>query len=169
MKEKIKTEMKSWLIVLVIGIIGGFLLTNYVVKVAKISGESMADTLKHGEIGITSVFKAKFLNIKRFDIVVINEKSEGYWIKRVVGLPNEKLEYRQGVLYINDQKIDEPFLNKKYLGNIAPIQLKENEYYVLGDNRDNSTDSRVIGPVMKKDIESAGFFVILPLNKVGIK
>lgn len=169
MKEKIKTELKSWIIVLAIGIIGGFVLTNYVVKIAKINGESMAETLKHGEVGITSVFKAKFSTIKRFDIVVINEKSEGYWIKRVVGLPNEKLEYRQGTLYINDQKIEEPFLTTKYLGNIAPIQLKENEYYVLGDNRDHSTDSRVIGPVTKNDIESVGFFVILPFNKVGSK
>lgn len=169
MKKKIIGEIYSWLMIALIGIFVGFLLNRFVVKVAKIQGNSMENTLMHNELGLTSVFHAKFLKINRFDIVVIDEAEQGHWIKRVVGLPNETLEYRNGKLLINQKEIAEPFLNKPFLGNVAKITLKENEYYVLGDNRDHSTDSRVIGPIHKDAITSSGFFVIYPMNKVGFK
>lgn len=168
-KDKLIKEIRSWIITIIVGLGVALFVNAFVLRTAKIQGSSMAETLKDGEFGITSVFHAKFLNVKRFDIVVIDEQELGYWVKRVVGLPNDTIEYRSGVLYVNQEKIDESFLNKSFDESIAPIQLKEDEYYVLGDNRKFSTDSRVIGPIKKESIKSVGFFVLWPLNKIGVK
>ncbi len=169
MKKKILKEIKSWVVTIIISIVVVLFLNHFILRTAKVEGNSMFSTLHNGDLGITWVFKAKYLDIKRFDIVVIDEKEQGNWIKRVVGLPNETLEYRQGKLYINNQEVEESFLEEEFLGNFPKITLKENEYFVVGDNRNYSTDSRMIGPIHRNAIKSSGFFVLYPFNRFGVK
>lgn len=169
MKSKIADEIKSWILTIIISVIIVVFLNFFILRTARVEGSSMDATLQDGDLGITWVFKAKYLEIKRFDIVVIDEKEKGNWIKRVVGLPNETVEYQNGKLLINDKEVEEPFLTHRFLGNAPKITLKENEYFVVGDNRNNSTDSRVIGPVKKDEIKSSGFLVIYPFHRFGVK
>ena len=122
----------------------------------KIQGSSMYPTLKHNQIVIVS--KKKF-DIKRKDIIItFSLKNSGDQIvKRVIGLPNEKLQIKNKKIYINDKLIDEPYvtwitedeMDTKFED---PIIIPDDCYFVLGDNRDASYDSRQGGYVNKKDI-----------------
>lgn len=168
MKKKTWYELRSWILSALFALAIIFLLNNFVLKTAKVSGISMANTLHDGDFGVTWVYPAKMGNIKRFDIVVIDEKDEGLWIKRVIGLPNDTVEYKEGKLLINDQEMGESFLSEPFLGTVPKITLKENEYYVMGDNRNHSKDSRIIGPVSRQNILSTGFVVMYPFNHFGV-
>jgi signal peptidase I len=113
--------------------------------------------------------------IKRGDIVVLlfpNDPSKSY-IKRVIGLPNEKIEVRDGKLFIDGQLMDEPYLDSEYIGRdstTAPIEITSHHYFVMGDNRNNSSDSRSWGLVPEKYIYGKAIFryyPFMPLERVG--
>jgi signal peptidase I len=99
------------------------------------------------------------------------DNSSVNYIKRIVGLPGDRVEIKDGSIYINSQKIDEPYLTSneqtKTVAKDLDIKLKEDEYFVLGDNRNHSRDSREIGPVPKQNIVSKIWVRLLPLNSVN--
>lgn len=111
-----------------------------------IEGTSMFPSLNHGDICLS-------VNIahSRNDIVIIDKKDR-LLVKRVVGHPLDKVTITNGLLFINGVLSKEHFLLNEFTSGIVDIQLSEDEYFVLGDNRDTSNDSRTFGPVLKKDI-----------------
>lgn len=126
-------------------------------------GSSMESTLANGEFGLADKQIFKLTSLKRFDIVVIQNNDEKI-IKRVIGLPNETITYSNGVLRVNGYKVEENFIDEDSKKNTnrneeISITLKKDEYYVLGDNRKISYDSRNFGPIKKENIE-AKLFVI---------
>lgn len=138
-----------------------------------INGNSMYPTLKDGEFAITGVVNRYISGIKRFDIVSVYSESEGKNLtKRVIGLPGETLQYRNDVLYIDGNSIDEYFLDEDYISeqtkdntidfteDFGPIKLKGDEYFLCGDNRRISKDSRVLGPFKEEDILTKGMFIL---------
>ena len=163
MKEKnwVK-ELLPYIIILIIVI----LIRSFIVTPVRVSGESMFDTLDGGEIMILN----KLGNIKRYSMVVANividDKQDDTIIKRVYGLPNEKIKCEKGIIYINDKKIED-FYAYGTTFDFEEVKLGEDEYFLLGDNRMVSLDSRYVGPVHKKDIEGTTSFVIFPFNKFG--
>lgn len=104
--------------------------------------------------------------INRFDIVVV-ESNGKYIIKRVIGLPGESIMYSDNKLYINGKVIEDNY-SKSETENFENVILKDNEYFVMGDNREVSKDSRVIGPVNIKNIKGKTNLVIFPFSKLGI-
>ena len=112
----------------------------------------------------------RFNNIKRFDIVVINTQDDKI-IKRVIGLPGETLKFENNVLYINGQEVKETFLKEETkdfdIRNLSYDKIPSDCYFVMGDNRDNSKDSRMIGCVKKKQITGKANLVIFPLKDKG--
>lgn len=152
----------DWLFVL--GTITTFLLLRvFVFFPAVVSGRSMAPTLATGDRGIVLMHKQP----KRFDIVTLDshDAEEKIYIKRVIGLPGDHVRYQDGVLTINEKTYKEPYLDrdlvfdtngKNLTGNIN-VDVPKGAYFVLGDNRGNSNDSRNIGFIDKKDID--GVFV----------
>jgi len=113
------------------------------------TGKSMEPTLKEGQ---TLTYQAVQLSgVQRGDILVI-QKDDQKMVKRLIGLPDEAIEIRDGVVYINDQAIEEPYLFEPATESFAKITLANDEYFVLGDNRNNSNDSRAFGPVKAADI-----------------
>ena len=133
----------------------------------RIVGHSMHPTLENHQVGLTFIIGKQF-GIERFDVVTVEINGEAI-IKRVIGLPNETLEYKDNKLYINDEVVEEPFLDTKYKEDVETrtelpftyrlkkVQLKQDEYYLMGDNRPRSQDSRFFGPIKEEDIMSKGF------------
>lgn len=146
----------------------------FLIRPVYVHGDSMHPTLNDGEIGFTNMIDLKLNDIKRFDIVsVYNEDEDKILTKRVIGLPNETLEYKEGKLYIDGVVIEESFLDDEYIkkqtndgsllftSDYGPIILNEDEYFLCGDNRLISKDSRISGPYKKEDIISKYFYSVL--------
>lgn len=142
-----------------------------------VSGASMYPTLHNGDRMILS----KIGDINRFDVVVLKAPDENVeYIKRVIGMPGDTLELKQGVLYINGKKIEQPFINTEALQKqtvfiddftlqslIGETKIPEGKYFVMGDNRGVSRDSRMIGLIDRKAIEGKAVFTIWPMNQFG--
>ena len=105
----------------------------------------------------------KINKLERFDIVVI-ETGDTYIIKRVIGLPGETIKYQDGKLYINGKKMKDPYYKNENTSDFESVKIPENHYYVLGDNRSDSIDSRIIGPVSLDNIKGTTKLVIFPFN-----
>ena len=166
--EKIAKTLLPYIIIIVVII----LLRLFVITTISVSGTSMSPTLKDGDVMLLSKLHYNFNEIKRFDIIVVHHKGEDI-IKRVIGLPGEKVEYIDNVLYINGEKVDEPFEHKKTddfnLSKWNTEVVPENSYFVVGDNRTDSYDSRYFGFVSRNDIAGMANITIFPFNRIGIK
>ena len=147
-----------------------FVILKFLLFPCVVDGRSMNPTLQDGDRGYSFII-TKIIGIKRFDIVVINVGSDGEdknIVKRVIGLPNDTIEYKDNQLYINDV-----FVKEEYLGDVHTedfiVTLAEDEYYCLGDNRDISKDSRYYGPFSSDQIISTNMFIISPKEDFGVK
>lgn len=163
MKEKYK-EILSYIIIIVVVL----LIKHYVITPIKVNGNSMNNTLKNKDIMILDKISYRFQEIKRFDIVVI-KKGNDYLIKRVIGMPGETVEYKNNKLYINGKNIDEKFIHEKTNDFIMEEKIPDDCYFVVGDNRPVSNDSRYIGVINKKDILGKTSLVIFPFSRFGVK
>lgn len=153
-KNKVTGFVKEWGWCFVLGVVLPLIVTSIFTKI-NVSGNSMLPTYHENE----KLFLSKIGSIKNQDVVVIDCESEGeefYIIKRVIAVPNDKLRISGNDVFVNESKISEEYIkdanwNEDHLFDIEMI-LNENEYYVMGDNRLSSMDSRYIGPVFEKNI-----------------
>lgn len=130
----------------------------------RVNGTSMYPTLQDKEFMILNKISLK-QGINRFDIVVVQENNK-YIIKRVIGLPGESVMYKDNKLYINGKAVEDNY-SKTTTNDFDNVILGENEYFVMGDNRAVSSDSRIIGPVNIKNIKGKTNLIIFPFNKIG--
>lgn len=159
------------LVVLVITL----LIVKYVGQRTVVVGHSMETTLSDGDSLIVDKISYRFKDPKRFDIIVFpfEYKEETYYIKRIIGLPGEKVRIdREGVIYINGEVLEENYGSERIKDPgtaIDEITLGDSEYFVLGDNRNHSSDSRTpsVGLIKKKDIIGRAAVRIYPFNKMG--
>ena len=142
-----------------------------------VSGASMYPTLHNGDRMILS----KVGDIHRFDVVILKAPDENVeYIKRVIGMPGDTIEMKSGVLYINGKKVDQPFINTEVLAKqtvfmddftleslTGESKVPEGKYFVLGDNRGVSKDSRMIGFIDRSAIEGKAVFTIWPFGRIG--
>ncbi|MSS63065.1 signal peptidase I [Velocimicrobium porci] len=150
-------------------------LYHYVGQQVEVSGSSMEQTLSDGDRLILEKLSYHFDKPKRFDIIVFRPQEAErnlYYIKRIIGLPGETVKIENGYIYINGKKIKENYGNGTILESglaSETIRLKEGEYFVLGDNRNNSQDSRSpkVGNVEADAIVGRVFIRIWPLSEVG--
>ena len=148
-----------------------FLLMKFVLIPCVVEGSSMNPILQSNDFGYSFVV-TRNLGIERFDTVVISldgNRDSKLLVKRVIGLPGEKVEYRHNHLYINGEYIEEPFLGELAVTEDFSVELGEDEYFCLGDNRTVSRDSRFYGPFGKKNLISTHMFVIFPFSSFGYK
>ena len=142
---------------------------SFVITPIEVDGTSMYSTLDNNEILLLKKYDKKY---KRFDIIVFKHGKDRL-IKRIIALPGEKVVYKNNKLYINDKYIKEPFLKNNQitydfdLKMIGYKKVPKGYYFVLGDNRTNSTDSRIIGPISINDIQGKTNFAIFPFKRFG--
>lgn len=172
MSENIKAEILSWIKLIVTAFILAFLLKTFIFQIAFVKGPSMEPTLYQGQILIVSKLSYRIGDPKRGEIVVINDRLENKdLIKRVIGMPNEVLEIKEGHIYIDDEVLSPDYtVVPTYENGFEKSKTMEDEYFVLGDNRVESRDSRsnTLGFVKRKNIIGRGVFRLWPLNKIGV-
>lgn len=165
--ETVKTIL-GYIFVIVLVI----LIRIFIFDPVRVDGDSMNTTLHDGQIVILNKIYYKKNDIKRFDIVVIDEGDKEI-IKRVIGLPGEAISYKNNELYINGKKMNDPYPSEKTedfsIRKIGFEKIPSDSYFVMGDNRTNSDDSRFsFGPIKKNKILGKVKLRVFPFNKMGI-
>lgn len=157
---KIIKELIPYLIIILVVVT----FRTFIVTPIMVSGESMVPTLEGGELMLLKKYDTDY---ERFDIVVVNKNVEGdNLIKRVIGLPGETIRYKNSHLYIND-KIVEDIYAYGDTNNFQEITLGDDEYFLMGDNREISLDSRALGVIKTEEIEGTVGIILFPFSKFG--
>ena len=174
MKGIIK-ELLAWLAMIAVVVAATYLVVTFVGQRTQVSGESMETTLSDGDHLIVDKISYRFRDPERYDIVVFPYRLEEntYYIKRIIGLPGETVHIVDGYVYINGIQLDEHYGNEimEKPGIAAePVTLGEDEYFVLGDNRNNSQDSRTasVGVIHRDEILGRAWVRIWPLSDFGV-
>ena len=187
-------DILGFITVFVVSAIVILLFVNFVSHPVRVDGRSMYPTLKDGEFGFTNVGGVLLNGVERGDIVVVTMEEEGqktHWVKRVIGLPGDTVSCVNDVVYINGKVLDEtkyidpdyrqslvdkfgyfnkvPDADNTNVVDFEEVKLKDDEYYVMGDNRPYSKDSRYVGPVKKSQIFAKKMLVLLPISDIGVK
>ena len=195
-KKKVKRtlgqEILSWILTILVAVIAALVIRSIVFEPVRVDGSSMDDTLANGEIMFVSKFdysstwlclpwqskeaKEKAPRItfggdpQRFDVVICRYPGRGdtNFVKRVVGLPGDTIELKEGYLYVNGEKYDEPYINDEYrsgpLNTMSAREVPEGKYFVMGDHRNNSNDSRSVGAIDRNMIIGHVRQVVYPFS-----
>ena len=187
-------DILGFIKVFVVSAIVILLFVNFVAHPVRVDGRSMYPTLKDGEFGFTNVGGVLLNGIERGDIVVVTMEEDGqktHWVKRVIGVPGDTVSCVNDVVYINGKVLDEtkyidpdyrqslvdkfgyfnkvPNADNTNVVDFEEVKLGDDEYYVMGDNRPYSKDSRYVGPVKKSQIFAKKMLVLLPISDIGVK
>lgn len=187
-------DILGFIKVFVVSAIVILLFVNFVAHPVRVDGRSMYPTLKDGEFGFTNVGGVLLNGVERGDIVIVTMEEEGqktHWVKRVIGLPGDTVSCVNDVVYINGKVLDEtkyiapdyrqslvdkfgyfnkvPNADNTNVEDFEEVKLGDDEYYVMGDNRPYSKDSRYVGPVKKSQIFAKKMLVLLPISDIGVK
>lgn len=173
-KKEILKEILSTSLYLLFVLFFTFILVKYVCQRTEVIGDSMNNTLMDGDNLMVDKISYRFKEPERFDIIVFPYQyaKRTYYIKRIIGLPGETVRIDEnGTIYINEEVLDENYgKDKKTFPGIAEegITLGEDEYFVMGDNRNNSKDSRdpSVGTIKRRKIMGKAWLQIWPLNKI---
>ena len=174
-KVDMKKEILSWVFYIAFVLVLTWVIITFVGQRTRVDGRSMMNTLHDGDNLIVEKLSYRFSDPKRFDIIVFppTGKKE-YYIKRIIGLPGETVQIDEnGNMYINGELLEENY-GAETIQNpgraVNPITLGDDEYFVMGDNRNNSKDSRSeeVGNVKRSQIIGRAWLRIWPLNKFGL-
>ena len=174
-KKEFLKEVLGWVLYIAVIIAMTYLIVTYVGQRTKVSGDSMETALQDGDNLIVDKISYRFRDPERFEIIVFPYKyaENTYYIKRIIGLPGESVQIKDGYVYINGERLEENYgLERMESAGIAEdiILLGEDEYFVLGDNRNNSSDSRSssVGILTREDLIGRAWVRIWPLRKLGV-
>jgi len=156
---KILKSLMPYIVIIIVVV----LVRTFIATPVKVNGSSMYPTLEGNEIMLLN----KLGHIDRFDIVVLKiDGRDDNLIKRIIGLPGETIEITDNKIYINNEKIDDKY-GYGVTYNIDKVTLKDDEYFILGDNRKISLDSRVFGTIHKSEIKGTTNFIMYPFKSFG--
>ena len=167
-------EVLSWVVYFGVVILLTYLIIHFVGQRTVVDGRSMNPTLNDGDNLIVEKISYRFRDPERFDIIVFPYDDSHYYIKRIIGLPGETVQIDlDGVIYINGEILEEDYGKETILDPgraIDPITLGDDEYFVLGDNRNNSKDGRneLVGNIRRDDIIGRAWVRIWPLSDFGL-
>lgn len=156
---KIIKEIIPYIVIVLVVV----LIRTFIITPVRVDGDSMKNTLKNGDI----LLLYKLGSINRLDIIVLDEEKDNEKIiKRVIGLPGETVAIKKGKIYINDKVIDDEYAYGE-TSDYDKVTLEDDEYFILGDNRLISKDSRYFGSIKKSEIKGKIVFRLFPFTKIG--
>jgi signal peptidase I len=168
---QLRRELRSWTRDLAVALGLALVIIIFLYQPVKVEGTSMAPLLSDQERIFINKFEYRFEPIERGDVVVFwypldHSKS---FIKRVIGLPGETIELRSGHVYVDGKELAEPYVPASYLdgSSYGPMKIPSGNYFVMGDHRDSSNDSRVFGPVSRPYIYGKAVFAYWPVDHFG--
>ena len=169
--QLLRHEIRVWTRDLLIAIGLALVIIVFLYQPVKVEGTSMAPLLSDQERIFINKFVYRFEDIHRGDVVVFwypLDRSKSF-IKRVIGLPGETVEIRRGMLYVNTRMVPEPYVPPQYtdVTDFGPIRVPKDSYFVMGDHRISSNDSRVFGPVASQFIYGRAVFAYWPVDHFG--
>ena len=168
-------KIATWSAEILVVVLMAYVVATFLAARTTVVGQSMAPTVEDGDSILVNKFSYVFSEPKRNDVIVFlpngNEKSH-YYVKRVIGVPGDTVQIKNGIVYINKKPLDEAVnaepIEEAELAD-KPVHLKKDEYFVLGDNRNSSEDSRYanIGNIKRKYIVGKAWFRLMPFSKMG--
>ena len=166
-KKGWKKELKEWLVAILFAVVVALIVRTFIFEPVRVSGGSMKETLQNNEIMIVTKYDYLLGKPNRFDIVICHypERKETF-VKRIVGLPGDTISIVNGKLIVNGIEYEEDYITHRPNYLIEDYTNGEDEYFVLGDNRSNSNDSHIIGPIHRNQIIGHSRLVIYPFNKI---
>ena len=173
LKQFLET-LAYWLKLAFLAALLAFVIRGFIWIPMKVDGNSMAKTLQQGD----QLVYEKFTRVKRFDVVIFRQPDGSTYIKRIIGLPGESVAYKDDELFIDGKKMTEPFLGQakikrssnQYTSNfdtetiLGKDKISDKAYFVLGDNRRLSKDSRSFGEIKEEDIFGKAVFIYYPFK-----
>ena len=194
-KKSVGAEILSWVLTLLTAVVAALVIRSVLFEPVRVDGASMNDTLADGEVMFVSKldYASTWLSLpwqdnetkesmprlttgfgspSRFDVVICRYPGRGdtNFVKRVVGLPGDTVELREGYLYVNGEKYEEPYILDEYRSgsrnNFGPYEVPEGEYFVMGDHRNNSNDSRSQGSLPRNMIIGHARTVLYPFSDI---
>ena len=169
--QPLRRELRSWGRDLVIALSLAVVIIIFFYQPVKVEGTSMTPLISDQERIFINKFVYRFEPIERGDVVVFwypLDRSKSF-IKRVVGLPEDMVEIRDGQVYLNGKLLPEPYVPPESadFGSLSPTRIPKGEYFVMGDHRTSSNDSRIFGPVPRKFIYGKAVFAYWPVDHFG--
>ena len=167
-KNKIAKDILEWALTIIIPVVAALLIHQYLFTFARVDGTSMLDTLHENNIMGVSRLHYRLNEPQRGEIITCNYPEDGnkLFVKRIIGLPGETIEIREGTVYIDGEPIAETYLTRVDDQSMDPITLAKDEIFVMGDNRPVSRDSRAVGPLTLDEIYGRVLFVAFPFNEI---
>jgi len=170
-----KSDIKEFIQSLIIAGVLAFLIITFVAQSFVVEGSSMESTLENGERLIANKLVYRFRDPERGEIVVFTPRgaSDQRYIKRVIGLPGDTVYIQDSQVYVNGEPLEEDYIKEEMreIGDSGPFEVPDDEFFVLGDNRNHSADSRfpgLVGYVERDKIHGKAFWVFWPLNEMRV-
>jgi signal peptidase I len=168
-----RRKVVEWVVLIGVALVVALVIKAFLFQAFYIPSDSMLPTLQQDDRVLVNKLSYKLHDVNRGDIVVFSKPPKEQsdikdLVKRVIALPNETVEAHDGHVYVNDRRLDEPYLaDDVEQADFAPQKVPSGDVWVMGDNRSNSEDSRVFGPIRQSSIVGRVFVRIWPLNRLG--
>jgi signal peptidase I len=165
-----RQEIKEWVIVVLTAIISVLIIRTFILDSRIIPSPSMVPSIQPGDRMFVEKITHRFKGLERGDVIVFAPPKESGekddFIKRLIGLPGDTVEVKDGKLYVNDEPQDEPYLAEPMRYTYNKVKVPEGKIFVMGDNRNDSLDSHVWGFADIKSVKGEAFFTYWPLNRM---
>ena len=162
-------ELVEWIISIIVAAVIAILIKGFIFDIIRVSETSMLPNIHDGDRIVVEKISLYNKNIRRGDIYILDPGVEGrgLYIKRIIGLPGEKLQIKDGKVYINGKQLEEDYLAPgTYTEGNFNLIIPQNKVFVLGDNREVSEDSRYFGAIPVKNLKGRAVFRIFPFNNM---
>jgi signal peptidase I len=173
-RNRTRRSIIEWVAILAVAVVAALLLRGFVIQPYFIPSGSMLPTLQIGDKVLVDKLSYHMHAVHRGDVIVFKKPAADYspaikdLIKRVIGLPDETISAAGGSVYIDGKRLPEPWLPKGVTtADFAPVHIPAGDYFVMGDNRGDSADSRVIGPISGSLIVGRAFLIVWPIGQIG--